>query len=181
MSAIPTTPAAAAENDFATEIIARRKRRKVPRLTLVLGATVIACAVFIGGVEAQKHLGSSAAASTGRGGFAGAAAFARGGGFSRGAGAAAASAFLAGGFGGGGATVGTVTLIKGTSLYVTDSTGNTVLVKTTAGTPVTKTVTASESTIRPGDTVSFAGAQGSDGSYSPRAITITSGGGGSGG
>jgi hypothetical protein len=80
----------------------------------------------------------------------------------------------AGGFGGGNATTGTVTLIKGTTLYVTDSTGNTVLVKTSASSQVTKSVTTTVKAIRPGDTVTFVGTQQSDGSYTPSSITLSS-------
>jgi hypothetical protein len=63
MTAIhPETPAGDLpdEDDFVTEIIARRKRR-TPALTLALIVLVAAGAAFIGGIEAQKHWGHSSA------------------------------------------------------------------------------------------------------------------------
>jgi hydrogenase maturation factor len=68
-----------------------------------------------------------------------------------------------------------VTLIKGSTLYVTDASGNTVLVHTTAGSAVQKTVAATVKTVHPGDSVTVTGTQASDGSYSARQITIGGG------
>ena len=68
-----------------------------------------------------------------------------------------------------------MTLIKGSTLYVTDASGNTVLVHTTAGSKVQKTVPGSVETVHPGDSVAVTGTKNSDGSYSARQITIGGG------
>jgi hypothetical protein len=156
------------QNDFATEIIARRKRRRVPAITIGLLLVVLLGAAFLVGVQVQKHFGgsSSAAASgfPGRGAFA-AAGRAPGAGFGGGAGA---------GFGGAaGSSAGTVTLIKGSTLYVTDASGNTVLVKLTKTSRVSKSTSTSAQTIHPGDTVTYSGAQASDGSTTAQTVTVT--------
>jgi hypothetical protein len=151
---------------LAAELLARR-RKKLPALTAALALAVAIALGLIGGVEAQKHWGASSSATTagrpaGFAGFAG-----RGGGAPGGGGGFAG---LGGAAGGG--TNGTVTLIKGSTLYVTDASGNTVQVKTTAGSTVKKTVSATVKTIHPGDSVTVTGTQNSDGSYSASAITI---------
>jgi hypothetical protein len=175
-----------AHEGLAAELLARR-RKKLSALTAALVLAVAIALGLVGGVEAQKHWGASTtAAATGRpGGFAGfagrggaAAGGAGVGGFAGFGGAAAGGAGVGGfaGFGGaaggGSATNGTVTLIKGATLYVTDATGNTVLVHTTAKSTVKKSVTATTKTIHPGDSVSVTGTQNKDGSYSAQAITI---------
>jgi hypothetical protein len=159
------------EDELVTEIIARRKRR-APKLTLALVVLVAAGGSFALGALAQRHWGSSRAASGGR-----ASAFAA---FASRAGAAGAGGAASrtggfggfGGFGGGGVETGTVTLIKGSTLYVTDSTGNTVLVKTTPGSSVTRTVGGSVTSIVPGDTVTVVGTRAANGSYTARSISI---------
>ena len=161
------------DDEFVAEILPRRRRR-LPVLTALLAFLTVAGLAFLGGVEVQKHYGKAPSSSS-NGAFAG-----------------RAAAFLAardgtggggGGFGGagcgalGGGTAGTVTLIKGTTLYVTDSTGNTVMVHTAADSRVTKSVAGTLKAVHPGDVVSVTGAQAADGSYTARAISITSGGG----
>jgi hypothetical protein len=159
-----------AHEGLAAELLARR-RKKLSALTAALVLAVAIALGLVGGVEAQKHWGASTtAAATGRpGGFAGFAG--RGGAAAGGAGVGGFAGF-GGAAGGGSATNGTVTLIKGATLYVTDATGNTVLVHTTAKSTVKKSVTATTKTIHPGDSVSVTGTQNKDGSYSAQAITI---------
>ena len=71
---------------------------------------------------------------------------------------------------------GTVTLIKGATLYVTDSSGTTSLVKTSAASNVTKTVTSSVKNIKPGSVVTVVGTQAKDGSYTATSISVANGG-----
>jgi hypothetical protein len=156
------------QEGLAAQLLARRRRR-LPRLTLGLLAAVLAGAVFVGGVEVQKHYGKASASSNAANGFP--AAFAARAAGAGGAGAGAAALFG----GGGGATNGTVTLIKGRTLYVTDVSGNTVLVHTTATSRVSKSVTANIRTIHPGDTVTVSGSQNKDGSVAARLVTIGGG------
>jgi hypothetical protein len=163
----PDTPAEAHEG-LARELLARR-RKKLPALTAALALAVAVAGGAIGGVEAQKHWGASSSATSVRPGGLPAGFAARFGG--RGGGAPGG----AGGFpglGGGGATNGTVTLIKGSTLYVTDASGNTLLVHTTAGSTVKKTVSGTLKSVHPGDSVTVTGTQNKDGSYSAQAITI---------
>jgi hypothetical protein len=163
-----------AGDDFVTEILTRRKRR-LPALTAILVLAVVAGGAFIGGAEIQKHYGSSSSStssSSGASSFSALAARFRGAGAS---GAVGGRGFFAGGAGAGGGTAGTVTLIKGSSLYVTDSAGNTVLVHTSPSSRVTRTVSGSVQTIHPGDTVTVTGVQAKNGSYTAAAITIAGG------
>lgn len=164
----PTAP-----DGLAGELLARRRKR-LPMLTLALIVLAAAAAAFIGGIEANKHWGKSSTSSSGIPSSV-AAAFA-----GRGFPGATSSRAGAGGFpgfGGANATTGTVTLIKGTTIYVTNTAGNTVLVKTSARSQVSKSVSGSVKTIHPGDSVTVTGSQNKDGSISARQVTI---GGGSG-
>lgn len=159
------------EDELLTEILARRRRR-APRLTVALVLAVVAAAAFVGGAEAQKHLGSSSSSSGGRGAAAARSAFA-----SRFGGSGGFRFGGAGGtaFPGGAAMSGTVTLIKGGNLYVTDSSGNTVIVHASTA-RITKTSTSSLRSIRPGDSVTVVGTRGSGGSYTARSIVLTNNG-----
>lgn len=163
-------------DDFVAEILTRRKRR-LPILTAILVLAVAAGGAFIAGAEVQKHYGTSSSATSGGTGAASAfSAFAsrlRAGGAGGGPGF-----FGGGGAGGGGGTAGTVTLIKGSTLYVTESTGNTVLVHTSPASRVTRTVGGTLQTIHPGDTVTVTGVQAKNGSYTAAAIAIAGGGNG---
>jgi len=168
----PPDAVASADNELLTQILARRRRR-LPRMTMALAALLVVALTFAVGAEVQKHYGKTAAATGATGGGA-AAAFAR---------ARAAGGGPAGGFGGAGGgfgaaasgTTGTVTLIKGTTLYVTDSSGTTSMVKTSASSRVTKTVTSSVKTIAPGSVVTVVGPQAKDGSYTATSISVANG------
>ncbi len=164
------------DDDFATELLARRRRR-LPVVTAILTVGVAAGIAFIAGAYVQKHYGHAASTSSGS---AAASAFARfrsaaggtaGGGFAGGRGG-----FFGAGGGVGAGTVGTVTLIKGSTLYVTSASGNTAQVVTSAATRVTRSVRGTVQTIHPGDTVAVTGAQGANGAYTATVVSITSGG-----
>jgi hypothetical protein len=169
----PPDVATSGDNELLTQILARRRRR-LPRMTMALVALLVVALTFVVGAEVQKHYGKIA--STG-----GAAAA----GFGRAAGARAAGGLPAfggaagasrGGFGSAPSGMsGTVTLIKGSTLYVTDSSGTTSLVKTSAGSLVTKTVTSSVKTIHPGSVVTVVGPQAKDGSYTATSISVSNG------
>ncbi len=161
----PAVPSASPDDELLTEILARRRRR-LPKLTLTLAALLVVAAAFAVGAEVQKHYGTASASAANPAAAFAAARAARGlGGFGGGGGSAGA---------GGGTTTGTVTLIKGSTLYVTDSSGNTVLVKTSATSRVTKSVASSVKNIRPGAGVTVQGATATDGSVTATSIAVGS-------
>jgi|HubBroStandDraft_2_1064218.scaffolds.fasta_scaffold151321_2 hypothetical protein len=166
-----------------TAVLTRRPRAKLPSLTLVLAAIVVASAGFLGGALVGKHYGSSgsgAAAAFSR--FAGARASASASastGADAGAGAGAGG--RAGLFGGGNATVGTIKLIDGATVYVQTTAGDIVQVATSAGTKVTVSSTVPVTNLRPGQTVIVEGSKNSSGAIAATSISQTSLGAGFGG
>ena len=169
------------EDDDTFQLLAIRRRRKLPLVTATLVVALVAAGAFIGGVEIQKHQGGSSAGTfrgaltsglagqgagttTGRTGTTGST---RGGGFGG-----------VGGAAGGGTTFGTVTVIKGSTLYVTDANGNIVKVTTSASSRVTKTTTATITLggVQPGDTVVVRGTQQKNGNIAADTITLGTGG-----
>lgn len=148
------------DDDLETELLPLRRRRRLPLLTAFLALAAVAGGAFVGGVEIQKHYGASGGSTARTGAASAAAATARAGrGFFSRAGAA------------GGVTTGQVTLVKGSTLYVTDFSGNTVKV-TTSGARVTKSVTANAKSISPGDTVVVAGTTQANGTIAARTISL---------
>jgi hypothetical protein len=71
-------------------------------------------------------------------------------------------------------TAGTVAYLSGSTLYVTNSEGNTIKVTTNAGTSVTKTVAGTVKGIHPGETVTVTGSTGSDGAVGAESISLGS-------
>jgi hypothetical protein len=64
-----------------------------------------------------------------------------------------------------------VTVIDGTTLYVTDSSGNVVKVTTNTGTTVSKTDTGTVSELAPGEAVVIRGVQSSAGVYAAQSVS----------
>src|SRR5205823_4824544 len=154
-------------------------RRRLGPGTVLLVFALVAAAGFFGGVKVEKSRVSpanstasfaSAARTTGRttttvaGGAAGRA-------------AAGAGAFA----GGGGAVAGTVKLVDGVNVYVTDAQGNVVKIVTNAGSTVTKTVEGTVADIHPGDTVIVQGQDQPDGSVAATRVVDNGTGGAAGG
>jgi hypothetical protein len=154
-----------------------------PVALALLAVLLIACG-FIGGVLVEKgETSSSGASGTAASGLASRFAALRGGATGSSAGSTrSSSATGAGGlFGGSGAsrpTAGTVAYLDGSTLYVTNSEGNTIKVKTTPATSVNKTVTSSVKGIHPGETVTITGSTGSNGAVAAESISVGSSGGG---
>ena len=176
----------------ASDLLPPQRRKGVPRVTAILGIGLLAAATFLAGIEAQKQWGGSSSSNSRVGAFAarfanagGAAGATGGAGTATGtAGAAGAGGPGAGGFAGrgGGFTTGTVKLVKGTTLYITTTDGNTVKVSVPAATAVTKTVTTKLAALKPGDNVTAIGTTGSDGVIQAARVTVgTAGFGGFGG
>ncbi len=175
-------------------------RRRVGLLTMVLSLLLVAGLGVYGGVRLQKSRSSSSSGTTASA-LASALASRFGGTGTRGAGAGATGARGAGafaGFGGGtggsgagglggGSTVGTVKLVDGNTIYLSQTDGSIVKVTTTpTGTTVTKTVPSSVSALQPGETLVVQGSTGSDGTVTATRVTdagatALGGGGGTGG
>jgi ferric-dicitrate binding protein FerR (iron transport regulator) len=129
---------------------------------------------FAGGIAAQKHFGTSSTSS----GFPGLAALRGAGGLG---GANAASTGGSGGlnpFGTGNATVGTVVLVDGSTVYVNTSNGI-VKVATTSSTKVSVTESGTAAQLKPGQSIVVQGSKSSNGNVS--ATSISEGGLGTGG
>ncbi len=170
-----------------TAVLTRRPRAKLPSLTLVLAAIVVASAGFLGGAMVGKHYGSSGtgnlAAFRGLAARASASASGGTGGTGAGTGSSTGSGFGGRGglFGGGNATVGTIKLIDGRTVYVQTTAGDIVQVATSAGTKVTVSSTVSVKDLQPGETVIVQGSKNSSGAIAATSISQTSLGGFGGG
>ncbi|MEV0415201.1 hypothetical protein AB0I68_31530 [Streptomyces sp. NPDC050448] len=176
-------------------------RARLPWLTLLLSGGVVAGLAFTGGALVEKgHLqGASGAGSGGRNFAAGAGGQGRTGsgqggtwsgqgqgatgqgrtgtgqgGPRQGSGGATGSPGA-----GAGVTTGTVKLVDGTTLYVTDAQGDVVKVTTDNSTQVTEAKSGKVSDLQPGQTVTVRGSQSPSGDVA--ATTVAQGGGGSGG
>ena len=154
-----------------------RPRRRAHALTFVLAAALLVAAGFYGGVLVQKHEAGASTNASGSGrasrfsGFAGA-------GASGASGATGAGGGFPGGFGGGrggaggSGVAGTVKLVDGPNVYVTDTDGNVVKVTTSSTSQLTKTDPATTKDVAPGDVVTVRGTQNSDGSYAATSLVI---------
>ncbi len=163
----------------------RPRRQFFNRRSAALFAVVVGAVCFYAGVRVEKSqlssststalpssTGAGAGARTGAAGAgsrAGAAAASAGRGFGGGGGGAAAFAG-AGGGAGGSASFGTVSGISGDTFFITESSGNTVKVKLSSATKITKSVTVGKSAVRPGDTVVIRGLN-SNGTVSATSIS----------
>jgi hypothetical protein len=146
-----------------TDELPRRPRRKLATpLTATLAAVLIAALGFIGGVQVQKSSADSSSSPR-------AAGFTRGGGGFTPGGAGAAG----GGGGSSDATVGTVADVNGKTLYVTDSSGATIRVKTTSNSKIARTAVAKVGEVHPGDTVIVQGTKSSSGTVTATSVTAT--------
>jgi hypothetical protein len=152
----------------------RPRRRLVTPISAALAGALVGALGFIGGVEVQKGQGN---ASNGSNASAGAFAGARSGGAGGNAGAGGAPQFGAGpGGAGGGATIGSVANKKGSTLYVKDSDGNLVKVKTNSHSKINRTASTSAGAIHPGDTVIVQGSTAKDGTVTASQIQATAAG-----
>jgi hypothetical protein len=178
--------------DISAELAAP-PRRKLPWLTLLLSAGIVAAAAFAGGALVEKHHlhgtasgnpfagvtgargGAGAGAGTGTGRFGGAGAGAGAGtGTGRFGGAGAGAGTGAGGAAGAGLTFGTVKLVDGSTIYVTDAQGDIVKVTTGGSTKVTESKDGKVADLKPGQTVTVRGSKGASGDIA--ATTVTEGG-----
>ncbi|PBC78517.1 hypothetical protein BX265_3289 [Streptomyces sp. TLI_235] len=171
--------------DIAAELAAP-PRRRLPWPSLVLAGAVIATVSFAGGAwyakadgngngngGRQAAAGRQGAGAGGYGGFPGA------GGYGGRAGNAAGG--NAPGGQNAGFTRGTVASVDGTTVYLTDASGNTVKVTTGDSTKVTLNKEGKVADLQPGQTVTVLGQKGSDGSYTATQLSEGAAAGGFGG
>jgi hypothetical protein len=172
--------------------LAAPPRRKLPVLTVALGSGALLAAGFLAGVEVQKNHDTTAAAPGARSGASGAAAYggrAPGGTGQQGAGQQGVGQQGAGQQGAGqqgagqqaapgaanasstGITSGTVKVVDNSFIYVSDSSGNILKVKTDAGTRIQVTRDGKTVDLKPGDTVVVRGATGDDGSIAATSVS----------
>jgi hypothetical protein len=167
-----------AEEPEDLELPARPRRRLLTPIPLALLGVLLIAGGFIAGVQVEK--GESSSGSTGGvpAGLASRFAALRGGtsGSGKTPAGVPAGGFPGAGTGAGRPTSGTVAYLDGNTLYVTSSEGNTVKVKTSPSTSVTKTVKTKVKGIYPGETVTVTGATATNGTVSAESISVGSSG-----
>jgi hypothetical protein len=127
-------------------------------------------AALFGGAGALGATGASGA--TGGAGASGATGGAGATGASGASGASGAGRSAGGaGAGGGGASFGTVASVNGSTIDVTDTSGNTVKVQLSSATKISKTESVKRSAVRPGDTVVILGVTKANGTISAATVT----------
>jgi hypothetical protein len=183
------------EDDGDGRMPRRPRRRLLTRWSAVLLAAMTCAIGFYVGVRVEKgHIastpstvgasgasgfaaalsgrtGGSAASGSAAGGSAAGGAAAGGASSTGGASAAGASAFAARFGGGGNATFGTVASVDGKTLTLTEASGDTVKVKLTSATKISKTESAKRSQIHPGDTITVSGVTSKQGTVSAATVT----------
>jgi hypothetical protein len=174
MPELTTSNGGELEEDWYPELeeLPQRPRRKlITPTTVALAVVLFAACGFIGGVLVQKGQASGTPATGGASGVASrfAAAAAGASGASGTAGFASRFGGLFGGAGGGAS--GTVSSISGSTLYVTETSGNTVAVVTTPESKITKSESVKSSAIHPGDSIVVEGITGSSGTITASSVT----------
>lgn len=151
-----------ADPEFVTTL---QKRRLTTRATRVLLSLIVLGLGFVLGAYMQELRNPSTGTATGL---------------------PAGLADLFGGNGGpqastgtaGGSLTGTVTLVDGTNVYLTDTQGNITKIVTTADTTIKVTKDGTLADLGPSKSVTVQGSQNADGTYAATSIQESSGGGG---
>jgi hypothetical protein len=137
----------------------RSRWRRVPSSGRILGCLVLAAGGFVGGVLEAKHTGTTSATTGGTT-------------------AAAGARTGAAGFGGGGgagqgatATIGTVKLVDGSTIYVTTTNGSVVKVTTSGTTKLSVSATGKATDLKAGATISVTGTTDASGTINATAVT----------
>ena len=143
-----------------------RRRQFFNRKSAALAAAITCAAGFYAGISVEKgQLASTASAAASPRTATGGPAAAGAGGFAGrfGAGGAAGA--------GGNASIGTVSSVHGKTIYLTDTTGNTVKVTLSSATKITKSQSVSKASVRPGDAVVIQGLKGSNGKITATSVS----------
>jgi hypothetical protein len=166
----------------------RPRRRYLNKTSLALTALVTCAAGFYAGVRVEKsQTTSSSAASSASSLFsrlrAGSSGSPAAGGASAAAGSSASGRSAAGGGGlgafrggfgggaGGGPSFGTIASVSGSTIYVTESSGNTVKIQLSSATKITKNLSVGRSALHPGDTVVVSGVKNHSGAIVPATVS----------
>jgi len=172
-------------DDLTKELAHAAPKTWFNRTTMVIGGLVLIVGGFLGGIQVQKHYGSSASTNTlanaranaaslfGRGGAGGTGGFGGTGGLGGTGGTG-----TAGGAGRGTATAaaaqtGKITLVDGSTIYVTLANGNVLIVTTNSSTKVSVSTTSKVSALKAGETVSVGGTPDSSGNVTATSVTAT--------
>lgn len=161
-------------DDLQAELAAAAPKKWHDRATYILGALALLVGGFLAGVQVEKHYGATSAADARNSALA--SAFANGGFGGRGF----------GGRGGAGATpsasastpatsqalTGKITLVDGTTIYVTLASGDVLTVRTNATTKINVGTATKVSQLKAGETVTVTGPADSSGNVT--AVSITS-------
>jgi hypothetical protein len=155
-------------DSFAEDLAARAPMRIANRTTVVLAGVLLVVVGFVGGVLVEKNSTSTTRATANPNGFGGngpgGSGF--GGGQGRGGGA--------GGIGGtaaGSPTTGKVTLVDGTTVYLTTADGQVLTIRTTGSTTVRAEQTMALKDLKAGTTVTVVGTTGGDGAVTATSVT----------
>lgn len=151
----PPDPAPEQEWDHSPLPI-RPPRRQLSPLTMLLSGLLLGAASFAGGVVVEKRQLPTTTGTSGRTSATAQGATSNRQGSGQGAGA--------------GATTGTVKLIDGSNIYVTDDTGTIIKILTTPQSDVTITATGPVASIRPGDNIVISGPTNPDGTISATTV-----------
>lgn len=160
------------------EPLPRRPRREFFNRRSAALAALLTCALgFYAGVRVEKGQSSGSTATTGGGLASRLAALRSAGGTAGGApgGGGGGPGAFGGGAGGAGASFGTVASVSGHNLYVTEASGNTVKIRLSGSTRITKNESVSRSAVRPGDTVIFTGVPNATGTVVAATVTDSGG------
>jgi hypothetical protein len=152
-----------------------RRRRAITPITRGLLAIVIVGGAFLGGILVQKSQTKASAASTLPAGLPASIAARFGGGTSTTVAGAGSGAT-----GGATSTFGTIKLVDGKNIYVSDAQGNVVRVATNGSTKITVNQDATVAKLKPSNSVIVQGTRGSNGTITATSISQTAAGGQSG-
>lgn len=156
-----------------TPLPGRPRRRFLNRWTATLIALIVGAGGFYAGVRIEKGQVSGSSAATGLSlpsGFPGAGTSTRSG-SSSGTRSASGGLPAIGALGGGNSSFGTISSVDANTIYLQDASGNTIKVKLSSATKITKSVSVSHKSLRPGDTVVVQGLKNSKGSVSATSVS----------
>ncbi|HEY9483021.1 MAG TPA: hypothetical protein VIR00_08665 [Micromonosporaceae bacterium] len=174
-------------DDLTAELQAAAPKPWHNRATVVLGALVLIVGGFLGGVQVEKHYGKTTTAANARaalsrfanarGGAGGIGGFGRGagsGGTGTGGGTASAAPSTTSGGTSAQTNTGKITLVDGSTIYVTLASGDVLTVKTTSATNVSVGSVSKVSGLAAGQSVTVTGPTDSSGNVTATSITAGS-------